>query len=288
MAAHIRSSGPVIGVSWPRSGHHMLVRLLQLYFGSDFGYCDFYGGKPWVDEIDTCCGQIPCAHGDRIWLTKNHDFDLDLPQIEGQQYLIQYRDFAPSVVSNFELFVRNGGADTPLSFRKFASGEFTRYLGFIQRWVTSLFAADQLTLNYSTFLSDPHAELSRAVSFLMPDTPVDPDRIARAIAEVDGEEIKQGRVKPLHKSGVHPERALNDFRHYTPALERELHALKLRRHVVMEVFDSVLHRAPAEANVLRFQGFETREALTKHLMASDEYRQRQQAATTDPDATPPE
>jgi hypothetical protein len=271
-------TAPIIGVSWPRSGHHMLVRLLQLYFGTDFGYCDFYGGKPWVDEIDTCCGQIPCAHAERIWLTKNHDFDLDLAQIEGQRYLIQYRDFAPSVISNFELYVRNGGPDTPLSFRRFASGEFSRYLGFIERWVRSDFVRDQLALNYSTFLSDPQTELARAVAFIRPDMAIDTDRIAEAIATVDGQEVKQGKVTTLHKSGVHPERALTDFRHHTPALERELLGLRLHRRVVMEVFDAVLARAPAEPNVLRFQGFDSREALTEHLQASDEYRTRQSAA----------
>lgn len=275
-------TSPIIGISWPRSGHHMLVRLLQLYFGPNFGYCDFYGGKPWVEEIDTCCGQIPCAHADRIWLTKNHDFDLDLPQIEGERYLIQYRDFAPSVISNFELHVRNGGADTALSFRKFASGEFSRYLGFIERWVHSDFARDQLALNYSTFLSDPQAELARTVAFIRPDMAIDTDRIAEAIANVDGQEVKQGKVKTLHKSGVHPERALKDFRHYTPALERDLLGLRLSRRVVMEVFDAVLARAPAEANVLRFQGFDSGEALMEHLKDSDEYRARQFTAKPSP------
>ena len=26
----------VIGVSWPRSGHHLLARLLRLYYGATF------------------------------------------------------------------------------------------------------------------------------------------------------------------------------------------------------------------------------------------------------------
>lgn len=30
----------VIGVSWPRSGHHLLVRLLKFYFGDKMRYCD--------------------------------------------------------------------------------------------------------------------------------------------------------------------------------------------------------------------------------------------------------
>ena len=95
----------VIGVSWPRSGHHLLVRLLTLYFGETFRYCDFYGG------VDNCCKTAPCTRAD-IHLAKSHDFDLALPQIADRKYLIQYRDFVPSVVSNFELHVRNGAPDT--------------------------------------------------------------------------------------------------------------------------------------------------------------------------------
>lgn len=256
----------------------MLVRLLTLYFGEDFGYCNFYGAKPQVDGIDVCCRQVPCMHSERVWLTKNHDFDLDLPQIPNQKYLIQYRDFAPSVVSNFELFVRNGGDDTQLAFRKFASGEFSRYLGFMQRWVMSDFTANQLRLNYSVFLSDPHAELARVVTFIKPDLPLDTGRIADAIANVDGEEIKQGQLQALPRSGVHPERALKDFRHFTPALEQELNDMRLTREEVMETFDSILSRTPPEENVLRFQGFQTRELLARRLMDTDEYQQKQQQA----------
>jgi len=29
-------------VSWPRSGHHLLERVLGAYFGERWGYCEFY------------------------------------------------------------------------------------------------------------------------------------------------------------------------------------------------------------------------------------------------------
>ena len=56
----------VTGVSWPRSGHHLLVRMLKLYFGETFGYCDFYGG------IEGCCKTVPCTRTDSVHLTKSH------------------------------------------------------------------------------------------------------------------------------------------------------------------------------------------------------------------------
>lgn len=265
-------SGPVIGVSWPRSGHHMLVRLLTLYFGPGFGYCDFYGGKPRVAGIETCCGRTPCIHAERIKLTKSHDFDLDLPQIPGQKYLIQYRAFAPSVVSNFELFVRNGGEDSMMSFHDFASSEFTRYLGFVERWVRSDFAKDQLVLDYSTFLADPQAELARTIAFVDPADPLDAGRIARAIERVDGQEVKEGKVTDLRGAGIHAERSLDDFRHCTPWLQWDLENLHLPHGAVIKAFRKILDRDPNRAHMLYFQSFPTVEELETYLRNSDEYK----------------
>lgn len=249
----------------------MLVRLLTLYFGPGFGYCNVYGGKPQVAGIDICCGRIPCLHAGRIHLTKSHDFNLNLPQVPGQRYLIQYRDFAPSVVSNFELFVCNGGEDSAESFHDFASNEFTRYLGFLQRWVRSDFARDQLVLNYSTFLGDPLTELGRAVAFVDPDTPLDEDRLRRAIADVDGQEVKRGQVRTLRKAGVHPERSLSDFRYHTPHLQKSLEELCLPHTAVVGAFLRILKRHPNRAHMLRFQSFRSVEELEAYLMASEEY-----------------
>lgn len=272
-----KPGAPVIGISWPRSGHHMLVRLLQFYFGAGFGYCDFYSGKPQVKDLSTCCGQIPCQHGGQVSLTKNHDFDLSAPQIKGQKYLIQYRDFAPSVVSNFELFVRQGGADNALSFRTFVSGEFSRYLGFVEKWVTSPFVANQLVLNYSTFLEDPHGELRRTVAFIAPDETPDDDRIAAAIAGIDGQKIEKKQVKMLRKSGVHGDRDVREFRHYRPALFQEIDKLRLPRQMVIEAFRKHLNRKPAEKNMLRLQSYESRDALEAFLLDSEEYRKKSAA-----------
>jgi hypothetical protein len=266
---------PVVGISWPRSGHHMLVRLLQLYFGSAFGYCDYYSGKPAVPDLASCCGKVPCRHPDRVTLTKNHDFDLAAPQVEGQKYLIQYRDFIPSVVSNFELYLRQGGEDTALSFRKFASAEFTRYLGFTDKWVHSDFARHQLLLNYGEFLRDPQTELTRVVTFIAPGLHVDHARIVDAVDRVDGEKIEQKKVERLTGVGVHKERDVRDFRHYSPALFAQLAALRLPRECVTGAFLRLLGRNPKEENVLVLQGYESLEALEAFLRGSDEYRARQ-------------
>jgi len=255
----------VIGISWPRSGHHMLVRLFQLYFGSDFHYCDFYGND------ETCCRTVPCQKAGQINFTKNHDFALDVPQISGQKYLIQYRDFLPSVVSNYELFVRQGGEDSRRSFCKFASTEFGRYRAFIRKWVTSEFGQQQLILNYTDFLSDPEGHLARAISFLGDPKRLSLTTLRDVIEQVDGEKIQQHKVQKLTNSGVHAGRDVTSFRYYDKDLFTRLKAMVLTREEVNNLFSTYLDREAAEDNMVQLQAFETTEALKQFILNSPEY-----------------
>ena len=86
----------VAGVSWPRSGHHLVQRLLQGYFGPHLSYDMFYH-----PELD-CCRVFPCTRG-RVHFSKNHDWDLSGVMSAGLPYLIQYRSAAAAAVSDFEL-----------------------------------------------------------------------------------------------------------------------------------------------------------------------------------------
>ena len=214
-------------------------------------------------------------------LTKNHDFDLQAPQIPGQKYLIQYRDFIPSVVSNFELHIRNGAPDSAISFREFASKEFSRYRAFMAKWVASDFGRDQLQLSYKDLVADPAAQLARTVAFIAPEQEVDMDRVTDAVARVDGEKIERARIQALQGVGVHADRDVTAFRWYEPRLFGTLEHLNLDRGMVMQTFEDILGRKPAETNILGFQCLESREELEKQLRASEEYRQRTASRTSE-------
>lgn len=273
----------IIGVSWPRSGHHLLVRLLTLYFGPSFRYCDYYGG------IEGCCKSVPCTRLGEIHFTKSHDFDFTLPQIPGRKYLIQYRAFLPSAVSNYELFLlrQPRDVDSVASFVSFVSSQFTAYRTFTRRWVTSGFAQGQLVLRYEDLIDDPHAGLARAVQWFAPDTTPDEGRVAAAVAEVSGEKVEAWKVQPLAKAGVHDPRDLSDFRHYEPRLFAALGRLQLTRDEVHGRFRALLGRAPAEEAYLGFQGLDSLTALDDALRASPEYRARQASAAAAPPPAPP-
>lgn len=256
----------VIGVSWPRSGHHLLARLLRLYYGATFTYCGFYGQAG-------CCSQAPCARAGDIRYSKNHDFDGTLPQDGSRRYLIQTRAFAPSVVSNFELYLREGGSDDAASFARFASAQFTAYRGFQEKWVTSGFAQSQTVIPYEALISDPVTALIHALGSFGDSDP-DPDRLRAAIARVDGEEVAERRITPRPGTGVHAPRDVTQFRHYDAHLFGYLDKLTLTRQEVNRLFHRHLGRDAAEGNMLALQTSPSLEALEAMILGSPEYTSR--------------
>ncbi|MBW7920525.1 MAG: hypothetical protein H3C51_00295 [Rubellimicrobium sp.] len=210
------------GASWPRSGHHLLVRLLQGYFGDRFGYCQHYHTSA------ACCGCLPCTRPD-IHLSKSHDFTADLPRDPARRYLVQWRDFLPSVISDFELAVRAGGEDSRTAFLSHASHRFGAWQAFRARWVDWGLAQGQIVLRYEDLLADPQAALARVIAAFAPGDTPDPARIARIVARVDGERIERGRVTRLAGAGVHAPRDMRAFRHYDAATFALLTRLRLSR-----------------------------------------------------------
>lgn len=256
----------VMGVSWPRSGHHLLARLLRLYSGPEFTYCGFYGQAG-------CCGQAPCARAGTMRYSKNHDFDGALPQMPDQRYLIQTRGFAPSVVSNFELYLREGGSDDAASFARFASAQFTAWRAFQDKWVRSDFAGSQTVIRYDDLIRDPVTALTRALG-RFGDTRPDPARLHAAISRVDGEEVAHRRITPRPGTGVHRPRDVTQFRHYDAHLFGYLDKLTLTRQEVNAVFHRHLGRDAAEGNMLALQTSGSLDALERMILGSPEYTSR--------------
>lgn len=256
----------VMGVSWPRSGHHLLARLLRLYYGPTFTYCGFYG------QAD-CCGTAPCARAGGIRYSKNHDFDGTLTQDPSQRYLIQTRAFAPSVVSNFELYLRDGGSDDAPSFARFASAQFTAYRAFQDKWVTSDFAKAHTVIPYEALVRDPATALVYALTSFDDPLP-DLTRIRAATAQVAGEEVAHRRIRPRPGTGVHTPRDVTHFRHYDATLFGYLDKLKLTRHEVNDVFRRHLDRDASEANMLALQTNLSVAAIERMILGSSEYTAR--------------
>lgn len=199
----------VAGISWPRSGHHLLVRILQAYFGHRFRYCEFHGPK-----LD-CCRRFPCQRG--MTFTKNHDFDDVHPG--NVPCLIQYREFLPSVVSGFELMVRDGAPDTPETFRRYALRRAGEYRYFLRKWCHE--SENRLVIKYENLTRDPVMWAVKAAEFFH-DGPVDPEVMAQIVNSCDGQKIDYGRVSWNRTMGVRDTRDITKFRYYDHGFFTEL------------------------------------------------------------------
>ena len=198
----------VSGVSWPRSGHHAVANVLSAYFGPKFMYCEHY--------LPTdCCKSQPCTRNG-IHLSKNHDFEFDSIASDNVPYLIQYRSFITSVVSNFEVAVYNNStADNADSFREFSIYYANRYVRFVQKWIFDIRQPkERLVVKYDTLMEDPLPTMTHIVKFFAPGNDVDRGRLAECIETAPIEIIGLGTLSNVEGHGLRPNRDIRSFRYY--------------------------------------------------------------------------
>ncbi len=173
----------VQGVSFPRSGHHLLVNFLNHYFGCRFLYCEYYNH----------CQQLPCANPANN-LQKNHDFGLKLPTDGARDYVLQYRHPLYAVSSNYFLHLRNvQGKGSPYEvgqepgkiWREFAVKQVQRWKAFVRKWILENDNPRVLVLAYEDILHRPVEVFSGAVQFLCPSRVADRDRIESLVAQMN-------------------------------------------------------------------------------------------------------
>ncbi len=125
------------GVSFPRSGHHLLVQMLKVHFAEKkerypaegmattaahaivgpFSYCEYY----------RCCRERPCKHG--ATFGKSHDFcGRELEPDPDVRYIVQIREPEWAIESHYEL--RRGRAWKP-----FAAEWARSWNKFVRKWI---------------------------------------------------------------------------------------------------------------------------------------------------------
>ena len=158
----------VLGVSMPRSGHHLLERLLRAAFGENMRYCEFH--KP-----EDCCKGIPCtrhggfAAGDgHLFVQKNHDFMLSHPILAADKfsYLIQHRQPLPRLSSSYELHVTQySGGHSQAFMETFLAKEAAYQRGFVEKWVLAP-KVPTIDLPYEVLTDTPIESLAEVLAAL--------------------------------------------------------------------------------------------------------------------------
>lgn len=203
----------------PRSGHHLVHRLLLAHFGEAFGYCSFY--EPWEhDSFETCCKAFPCmkapTSGYSLFLQKSHDMQLSDPIIEEGKYLVQIRAPVPRLFSNFKLFIRHHPAkNTEAGFRSFAKTQALYYTLFWEKWVTSGVGH---VMPYESLIKSPYEALTafyRAIGISFDD-----GKLVRAIqTEMGRKSVIGGSFKEANLK-AHPFYDVGWAQEYTAQIAR--------------------------------------------------------------------
>ncbi len=230
-----------VGVSYPRSGHHLLVRVLEEYFSSDFKYCEYY--KP-----DDCCRNVPCSRPSSISLSKNHDYKDSVPLIGNQRYLIQYRSFLPALISNYELKCRNSGEDSEALFWRFANKQRHRYARFMERWGAPPPPGSRFVrVSYERLTGNALEAFAPIIHEFCPDREVDRQRLAAILGSADRLSVEQGKPTVEVNAGVAAFRDIRAFRYFDEGRFEALDFATSGAFEAMESLPLVVSSEPASA-----------------------------------------
>ncbi|WNJ16421.1 hypothetical protein [Pontibacter sp. G13] len=194
-------------ITYPRSGHHLLLNLLLQYYSGDTNFPRTNGstvsevckqhiiaGELRYCEYHIHCGQVGCIDP-RANFQKNHDFDLTVPISQKFRYLIQFRSPLYSLTSYFNMFHQG---KPKKAWEGFARLKLDYWKGFVDKWVLSDISAERMILDYDHLVTDPHQALTQVVSFMNPEGSTNDALISQI----------------LEGYSVRPSKALNDFIHY--------------------------------------------------------------------------
>lgn len=164
----------VYTVSFPRSGHYLLMWILEEYFGDQFAYCDNFQH----------CTSIPCKDP-RNNYHKNHDFSLTSPKQRGEKYLTQVRHPYESIASWFELALPKAGqapfADTKEEWDRWLEEKINYWRGFVSKWIFSNQPSTNKVILYHDLTDCLYSNSADVIEYMNPGVPIDQERLGNIV-----------------------------------------------------------------------------------------------------------
>jgi hypothetical protein len=139
-------------ITFPRSGHHLLVRGILTALPEYAVYSEVYKSP---HNMDNC---------EFVNLQKTHDFDLDEPINPDLQYIVQIRGFELAVESWHKLLVRNESYSG--SFEDFRKEKTEYYDRFMEKWVNNPTFTNRLIIPYHELVADKKNTLINVIKYL--------------------------------------------------------------------------------------------------------------------------
>lgn len=168
----------IINISFPRSGHHLLVNILKKYFKDEIKYCEYYISN----EGCGCFGgpnpnNVLCIKEETNF-QKQHDFEklfyrprvFLVPKDLDRKYLILYRkNKYKALLSWYEMFLDDPNSKIEHSeegFREFMSWFSNFYNKWVNKWVRDKEIKDKLTITYEDLTSDTVETIFEVIKFI--------------------------------------------------------------------------------------------------------------------------
>lgn len=137
-------------VSFPRSGHHLLVRGLQAVFESELVYSEFYKSE---HNMENC----PYVN-----VQKSHDFNLDEMIDPEMKYVVLSRTKDDALKSWHKQGVVYG--QSTLNFSQFEEQKEDYYEGFFQKWIIK--HSGLAPIYFEDFIQNKLTTLLRVCNFI--------------------------------------------------------------------------------------------------------------------------
>jgi hypothetical protein len=155
-------------ISFPRSGQHLIERLLKHiynYYDKKCSYCEYYN----------CCNEIPCNKN--CLFQKNHDFDLNLELKIDEKFLILYRkdkiyqieSFFRLTIFGAEVYNANVNYEDEKIFNNLINciKEQSKYYDdFVNKYIKSNKYKQTLIVEYDDFLFNYKDYIKQIILFL--------------------------------------------------------------------------------------------------------------------------
>ncbi|MCX6722010.1 MAG: sulfotransferase domain-containing protein [Candidatus Staskawiczbacteria bacterium] len=203
----------IICVTFPRSGHHLLVNLLLKYYSKDLNYLETSGDKTdtlcsrvlTAGDMHYCelynhCKQIPCSDP-KTNFQKTHDFDLSLQPSNDFFYIILYRNPLDSIVSHFNYYLHNNMSSffaSDVNFNRkgweeFANKDIEFWKNFVKKWLVWKNDTNRIYVSYEELIKSPHISFINILKFINPNSKIDLNLLSALINRLNIE--KKNNIK---------------------------------------------------------------------------------------------
>lgn len=157
---------PTHCLTFPRSGHHLLVNMLRAYFGHELRYVESYEHPELLNQ--------PEAN-----FIKDHDFAATAQAREGWRVLVQIRDPMEAIASRWQA---EHAKESEEARDDFFRTQLAAYAQFCNRWVVPQ-QPNKLVIHYRELSDQPLETLLRVLRHVTSDGAFDPERLVGAIKE---------------------------------------------------------------------------------------------------------